>query len=170
MPNPFDDNATPATPATPEAPADPITTLAATGLTPDEIGVRLGIDPDAVRASPAYADAPLTTACDQRAARALYERAVGSTTWSETVSKLGEVRRLYRREQPDIAAARMYLQARAPDAWGTDKPDVARVYVVALPAVQGDAKAWLESVRADAARTIEHDANPGGRSDARGGE
>lgn len=164
MPNPFDDDDTTA------APGDPIAALAAAGMTADEIGLQLGMDADAVRASPSYADAPLTPACDQRAARALYERAVGSTTWAESVSKLGEVRRLYRREQPDTAAARMYLQARAPDRWGTDKPEAARVYVVALPSVAHDAQSWLASVQADRARTIEHDAGPRGASDGRGGE
>lgn len=97
---------------------DDIPTLAARGLTADEIAVQLGMSVDAVRQAPGYASAGLTDAHDARVERALWERAAGGITWSESITKLGERVRLEKRLDPDVAAAKLYLQARKPQRWG----------------------------------------------------
>ena len=130
---------------------DDIPTLAARGLTADEIAVQLGMSVDAVRQAPGYVSAPLTDAHDARVERALWERAAGSVTWSESITKLGELVRLEKRLDPDVAAAKLYLQARKPQRWGNAPSETARVYVVALPAVARNANDWLEGIAQDAA-------------------
>ena len=147
--------------------SDRIAALAAAGLTPDEIGTQLGMTADAVRQHPAYAAAPLTAAADARVERALWERATGAVSWSETITKLGERVRLERKLDPDVAAAKLYLQARAPDRWGASPSEGGKVYVVALPMVAGNAGEWLQAIERERAAI---DVTPGGRSDGRGGE
>jgi len=145
---------------------DDIPTLAARGLTADEIAVQLGMSVDAVRQAPGYVSAPLTDAHDARVERALWERAAGSVTWSESITKLGERVRLEKRLDPDIAAAKLYLQARKPDRWGSAPSETARVYVVALPAVARDARSWLDAIEHGSAPALERVAIEG----AAGGE
>lgn len=140
--------------------------LATAGMTADEIANRLGMTAEAVRAHPDYARAPLTEDHDGRVARALYERAVGAVTWTDTMTKLGERIRLEKREAPDPNAAKLWLQARRKAEWGSDAGEGARVYVVQLPPMASDAAAWMQAVAADRAaqvsRVIEHQAPGGG--------
>lgn len=144
---------------------DHVAALAAQALTSDEIAIRLGMTADAVRQHASYASAALTDAHDARAARALWERAVGSVTWSESITRLGERVRLERVADPDVAAAKLYLQARKPQQWGSAAQDASpRVYVVALPPVAQDAAAWLAGVEHDRARVIEHAPATGGEA------
>ena len=103
-------------------------------------------------AQPATADevaAPFTPTADHDAAvtAALYRRAVGGETWAEKLDKFGDVHRLKADVLPDPAAARLWLQARQPDKWGSEPEQGTRVYVVQLPAVARDAGAWLATVR-----------------------
>ena len=103
--------------------------LAEQGLTDSEIAARVGMDVDAVRASPDV-QVDLGPAHDARVTRALYERAVGTETWAETQDKLGSVRRLYSRVLPDTAAGKQWLQARNPEQWGERRHDALQVVVV----------------------------------------
>ena len=150
----------------PFADADDIPTLAARGLTADEIAVQLGMTADAVRQAPGYASAGLTDAHDARVERALWERAAGGVTWSESITKLGELVRLEKRLDPDVAAAKLYLQARKPDRWGNAPSETARVYVVALPSIARDARSWLDAIEHGSAPALERVAIEG----AAGGE
>lgn len=106
---------------------------------------------------------------DAEVTAALYRRAVGGVTWSEKLDKFGDVHKLQSDMPPDIAAAKLWLQARQPDKWGSEPQTTAHVYVVALPAPARDAVAWLASV-ATQREAIEHQADPGGGPEARGRE
>ena len=115
--------------------------------------------------------APFTPSAvhDAEVTAALYRRAVGGVTWSEKLDKFGDVHKLQADMPPDIAAAKLWLQARQPDKWGSEPQTTAHVYVVALPAPARDAVAWLASV-ATQREAIEHQADPGGGPEARGRE
>lgn len=144
---------------------DTVASLAAAGLTASEIGERVSISEDVIRSHPDYIGAALGTAHDARVERALYERAVGSITWAESITKLGERVTLRRSADPDVAAAKLYLQARAPARWGAAAQEQgARVYVVALPPVAANSTEWLAGIARDAAaaRVIEHAPATGG--------
>lgn len=118
---------------------------------------------DAVPAPLAPSGEPFTPtpAHDAEVTAALYRRAVGGVTWSDKLDKFGDVHRLQSDMPPDISAAKLWLQARQPDRWGSEPQQGTRVYVVQLPPVAPSAAAWLEqATRA----VIEHD--PGGVSES----
>ena len=106
---------------------------------------------------------------DAAVTAALYRRAVGGVTWSEKLDKFGEVHKLQSDMPPDIAAAKLWLQARQPDKWGSEPQTGTHVYVVALPAPAANATEWLNVV-ARQREAIEHAPTPGGGPEARGRE
>jgi hypothetical protein len=124
---------------------------------PDDMDI---FSDDAKPATVSDVAAPFTPTADHDAAvtAALYRRAVGCETWSEKLDKFGDVHRLKADVLPDPAAARLWLQARQPDKWGSEPQQGTRVYVVQLPAVAHDAQSWLASVRP----AIEHEGAGGG--------
>ncbi len=69
---------------------------------------------------------------DAAVTRALYERAVGGVSWSEKLDRFGTVVRLEAREPPDVAAAKLWLQARAPEQWAEKRTAEFRVIVARL--------------------------------------
>ena len=113
--------------------------------------------------APAVAGEPFTPTPmhDAEVTAALYRRAVGGVTWSEKLDKFGDVHKLQSDMPPDIAAAKLWLQARQPDKWGSEPQQGTHVYVVALPAPASDAASWLASVTAQRP-AIEHAPGPGG--------
>lgn len=73
-----------------------------------------------------------TTEHDGAVVAALYRAAVGGQQWRETLDKVGEVRVLREEVGPDVAAARKWLEARAPDTWGAKPAQEVRVIVARI--------------------------------------
>ena len=76
---------------------------------------------------------------DRAVVAALYRAAVGGEVWEEKVDKFGQVTRLAREVRPDVAAARKWLEARAPETWGEKRTQEFRVIVARIDGVERDA-------------------------------
>lgn len=85
---------------------------------------------------------------DRAVVAALYRAAVGGEVWEDKVDKFGQVIRLSREVRPDVAAARKWLEARAPEAWGEKRTQAFRVIVARIDGQEREAVGL----------TIEHDA------------
>lgn len=85
---------------------------------------------------------------DRAVVAALYRAAVGGEVWEEKADKFGQIVRLAREVRPDVAAARKWLEARAPETWGEKRTQEFRVIVARIDGQERDAVGL----------TIEHDA------------
>ena len=102
-------------------PADPFGPSANEPISIGELREVLGLVPRLVDTEP-------TEAHDKAVQAALYSRAVGSTTWTDRVVN-GSVERLASDLPPDVAAAKLWLQARRPQAWAEKREHTHHVIV-----------------------------------------
>lgn len=80
---------------------------------------------------------------DAAVTAALYQRAVGTVVWSEKVDR-GEVVRLREQLPPDVAASKLWLQARDPEQWGERKQPALQVVVVRIEGKPESARSVIE--------------------------